>query len=234
MTRVAFSTPADPRPITVQLLDDAPGESWFGFSFGRQRGAKSVYRKDDLGQWLLDRPGMDPAPVSAASIVFSINRDHSLPFRWSLHHPGLIWVTCAGDGTHDWFCRVCEDTLCGFESEADAGADGRAHLDIHAGWWPRADTDHTWSGIGPCPVCARRAGHDECPPQLLPPDHPIRQEHARLTVALTLAEGRIATTLDHLDREAVTWPRSSAPGQLIEAVGCRLTGRNGSWKAGDR
>lgn len=64
----------------------------------------------------------------------------------------------------------------------------------------------------------------------LPPEHPIRQEHASLVARLALAEGRIATTLEYLEREARQVPyRRSTAGHVIESVGCRLTGQQGAW-----
>lgn len=63
----------------------------------------------------------------------------------------------------------------------------------------------------------------------LPPDHPIRQENARLTVRLALAEGRVQQALERLEREAQRSWRRDRVGQLLEGLGCILTGRSSSW-----
>lgn len=61
------------------------------------------------------------------------------------------------------------------------------------------------------------------------PDHPIRQENARLTVRLALAEGRVQQALERLEREAQHSWRHDRFGQLLEGLGCTLTGRSSSW-----
>lgn len=45
---------------------------------------------------------------------------------------------------------------------------------------------------------------------------------------------RIEEALVLLDRTAVKVSRTSQVGQLVEQIGCRLTGRKGSWHPGDR
>ncbi|HEY5848253.1 MAG TPA: hypothetical protein VIT42_15815 [Microlunatus sp.] len=45
---------------------------------------------------------------------------------------------------------------------------------------------------------------------------------------------RIAEALAYLDREAPRWPRTSAAGEICQAVGTRLLGRKHHWHPGDR
>lgn len=45
---------------------------------------------------------------------------------------------------------------------------------------------------------------------------------------------RIAEALAYLDREAPRWPRTSAVGEICQAVGTRLLGRKHHWRPGDR
>ena len=45
---------------------------------------------------------------------------------------------------------------------------------------------------------------------------------------------RIAEVLAYLDREAPRWPRTSAVGEICQAVGTRLLGRKHLWHPGDR
>lgn len=51
----------------------------------------------------------------------------------------------------------------------------------------------------------------------LPADHPIRQEVARLTVALALAEGRVARAVEALDQDAPVWT-DSLEAQLLDIL----------------
>lgn len=45
---------------------------------------------------------------------------------------------------------------------------------------------------------------------------------------------RVAEALDYMDREADKHSPMSLVGQILTAIGCRLTGRRGNWKPGDR
>lgn len=65
------------------------------------------------------------------------------------------------------------------------------------------------------------------------PDHPIRQEHAHLTTRLALAEGKVQQALERLEREAQHSWRRDRFGQLLEGLGCILTGRKSGWSPKD-
>lgn len=45
---------------------------------------------------------------------------------------------------------------------------------------------------------------------------------------------KVKEALAYMDREAEKHSPMSLVGQVIAAIGCRLTGRRGTWKPGDR
>jgi hypothetical protein len=49
----------------------------------------------------------------------------------------------------------------------------------------------------------------------------------------TLRE-RVNDALDYLDREARNVSRHSLTGEILETIGCHLTGRKGGWQPGNR
>lgn len=61
-----------------------------------------------------------------------------------------------------------------------------------------------------------------------PAPGPIRHRHPS-TARVALLEGRIAGALERLTQAAEHTFRRTPTGELVESVGCHLTGRSGSW-----
>lgn len=77
---------------------------------------------------------------------------------------------------------------------------------------------------GVCPDHHQPRHHCGCTVTEVAPVGPVRSD-----IGLTEMHSRVQEALSRLESEARGCFRSSARGQLIEALGCILTGRKGSW-----